>query len=67
LQPCGVSAATVWVFDTTDQSGQQVPLINGTDTNFTDPFVLTAHGASMNPTTSNLTQTRDGQYWSTEH
>ena len=71
LQWCGVSAATVWVSDTSDQDGQQVPLINGTNTNFTQPFVLTVNGTSMNATTSSLTKTSggigNGQYWSTEH
>jgi Protein kinase domain len=69
LQPCGVSDATVWVSDTADQDGQQVPLINATDTDFTQPFVLTANGASTNVTTSSLTGTsgdQNGQYWSTE-
>ena len=45
LQPCGVSAKTVWIIDTNDSpitffSGY-VPLINGSDTNFSHPFVLT--------------------------
>jgi hypothetical protein len=71
LQPCGVSAATLWVPDTADRHGQQVPLINATNTNFTHPFVLTANGTSMHATTSSLTETSggfgNGQYWSTEH
>jgi hypothetical protein len=47
LQPCGVSSKTVWVLDTLDQSFTHawahgyVPLINGSDTNFSQPFVLT--------------------------
>ena len=45
LQPCGVSAKTVWIIDTNDSpatfSGGYVPLINGSDTNFSHPFVLT--------------------------
>ena len=48
LQPCGVSSKTVWILDTYDQSFdfdnafyQGVPLINGSDTNFSQPFVLT--------------------------
>ena len=47
LQPCGVSAKTVWVLDTLDQSFTDAwahgyfPLINGSDTNFSHPFVLT--------------------------
>jgi len=47
LQPCGVSSKTVWVLDTLDQqftdawANGYFPLINGSDTNFSEPFVLT--------------------------
>ena len=45
LQPCGVSARTVWIADTfgspSTMSNGYVPLINGSDTNFSQPFVLT--------------------------
>ena len=44
LQPCGVSAKTVWIIDFLDNSLNQtsgLPLINGSDTNFSHPFVLT--------------------------
>jgi hypothetical protein len=47
LQPCGVSSKTVWILDTYDQYSFKtafengVPLINGSDTNFSQPFVLT--------------------------
>jgi hypothetical protein len=46
LQPCGVSANTVWILDYFDSfstflRGFYVPLINGSDTNFSHPFVLT--------------------------
>jgi serine/threonine-protein kinase len=45
LQPCGVSAKTVWIVDTfgsqSTVSGGYVPLINGSDTDFSQPFVLT--------------------------
>ena len=47
LQPCGVSSKTVWILDTYDQFSFRtalqdgVPLINGSDTNFSQPFVLT--------------------------
>jgi hypothetical protein len=45
LEPCGVSAQSVWIADVFDSpqtlfSGY-VPLINGSDTNFSQPFVLT--------------------------
>ena len=46
LQPCGVSANTVWVLDYRDSwsifnHGGYIPLINGSNTNFSHPFVLT--------------------------
>jgi hypothetical protein len=46
LQPCGVSAKTVWILDTFDKSFPAFftgyfPAINGSDTNFSHPFVLT--------------------------
>jgi hypothetical protein len=47
LQPCGVSSKTVWIVDTIDIAfsigfeHSYVPLINGSDTNFSQPFVLT--------------------------
>ena len=48
LQPCGVSAKTVWIIDANDSPatlrGGYVPLINGSDTNFSHPFVLTYPG-----------------------
>jgi hypothetical protein len=45
LQPCGVSGKTVWILDTFDQPFQfflrgYAPLINGSNTNFSHPFVL---------------------------
>jgi hypothetical protein len=53
LQPCGVSSKTVWILDTLDQSFTTawahgyIPLINGSDTNFSQPFVLTYPGAGV--------------------
>ncbi len=45
LEPCGVSSKTVWIADTLDAPSvlehEYVPLINGSDTNFSHPFVLT--------------------------
>jgi len=42
LEPCGVSAKTVWIVDSADTVRHgYVPLINGSDTNFSQPFVLT--------------------------
>ena len=71
LQPCGVSSRTVWILDLTDSpSGLahfEAPLINGSDTNFSHPFVLTYPAASY-PTdvprpqlyVTNLTGEADG-------
>jgi hypothetical protein len=53
LQPCGVSAKTVWILDTLDQqfttawAHGYIPLINGSDTNFSHPFVLTYPAAGF--------------------
>jgi hypothetical protein len=46
LQPCGVSSKTVWILDWLDSwqtffHGGYFPIINGSDTNFSHPFVLT--------------------------
>jgi hypothetical protein len=45
LQPCGASSKTLWVVDVADVQTygwkHYVPLINGADTNFSDPYVLT--------------------------
>ena len=41
LVPCGASAKSVWVVDSADAIGRgYVPLINGSDTNFSHPYVL---------------------------
>jgi hypothetical protein len=45
LVPCGSSARSVWVVDSQDSIGRgYVPLINGSDTNFSHPFVLSYPG-----------------------
>jgi hypothetical protein len=69
LQPCGVSPKTVWVLDKLDGNiaSGQAPAINGSDTNFSQPFVLT-YPADSYPTdkprpqlyTTNLTGEADG-------
>jgi hypothetical protein len=45
LQPCGVSGKTVWILDPGDSPAtvyhDYVPVINGSDTNFSHPFVMT--------------------------
>jgi hypothetical protein len=41
LEPCGETSKTIWVEDTNDNGvGPVNPLINGSDTNFTHPYVL---------------------------
>ena len=41
LEPCGASSKTVWVVDSYDSAGPTYyPWINGSDTNFSNPFVL---------------------------
>src|SRR5205823_472818 len=55
LQTCGVSAKTLWVVDGTDSDGIGVPLINGSDTNFSQPYVLT-YPAGKSPISAPSTQ-----------
>jgi hypothetical protein len=70
LRPCGVNASTLWAADTADQYQRQVPLINGTDTDFSYPYVLTADTTGITMSTHMLTGGNgvidDGQYWGTE-
>ena len=50
LEPCGVSSKTLWVVDSYDSiKGFFVPLINGSDTNFSHPYVL-EYPANASPT-----------------
>ena len=47
LEPCGISSKTVWVADSAQTiRGFYVPLINGSDTNFSHPYVLHYPGHS---------------------
>ena len=51
LEPCGQSAKTIWVVDSFDTiKGHFVPLINGSDTNFSHPYVLNYPGSGAFPT-----------------
>jgi hypothetical protein len=72
LQPCGVSAKTIWIVDGLENPFMHpigVPLINGSNTNFSHPFVLT-YPAGANPTdkprvqltVTNLTGSTNGQF-----
>jgi hypothetical protein len=52
LQPCGVSGKTIWIVDFNEDNFNNfpgVPLINGSNTNFSHPFVLT-YPDNANPT-----------------
>ena len=52
LQPCGASGRTIWIVDfhaANFNNFPGVPLINGSNTNFSHPFVLT-YPANANPT-----------------
>jgi hypothetical protein len=52
LEPCGQSSKTLWVVDSYDTiKGHFVPLINGSDTNFSNPYVLNYPGGAY-PTDS---------------
>jgi hypothetical protein len=42
LQPCGISAKTLWIALSADRIGGYQPLISGTDTVTSAPYVLTA-------------------------
>lgn len=42
LQPCGISADTIWVGLAIDKIGGYMPLIAGSDTIVNNPYVLTA-------------------------
>jgi hypothetical protein len=49
LQPCGVSARTIWVVDLANSTGRSIfrhyaPLINGSQTGGSGPYVLTYPG-----------------------
>jgi hypothetical protein len=71
LQPCGVSGKTLWVANSTKSvTSASGPLINGSDTNFTEPFALTSTSTSSGGSleTENLTnpagQVPSDQTWS---
>jgi len=46
LQPCGVSGATFWVADLAHSYIGYTPFLNGADTNYTHPLVLTVVSGS---------------------
>lgn len=54
LQPCGATVRTTWIDDAADASGGYAPYINGNDSQFPAPFVLTAAGVGADFTTKAL-------------
>jgi hypothetical protein len=65
LQPCGVSASTLWAADTADANGRALPLINGKDNNFSNPYSLTASSVSAQLSSSQLLGVTSSQEWGT--
>ncbi|HEY1920039.1 MAG TPA: hypothetical protein VGH27_31085 [Streptosporangiaceae bacterium] len=65
LQPCGETAAALWVADTADASGRALPLINGDNNNFSNPYSLTASSPGTQLTSSQLLGITTSQEWGT--
>ena len=69
LEPCGVDNRTLWIFDVADQYHRDIPLITGTDTDFSYPYVLTGDTTTNYLRTKQLTGgngvINTGQYWAT--
>ena len=71
LQPCGVSGDTLWIVDSADVSGGYLPLINGSDTNFSTPYVLKAGSSATSALTTYTLQVTNStvatsQMWNAE-
>ena len=60
LQPCGVTARTIWINDAADASGGYAPYISGSDTQYPAPFVLTAGTVGGHFTTKALRTNKKG-------
>lgn len=54
LQPCGVSASTIWIEDTADASGVGAVFVSGSGTKYPAPYVLTANSVGGSFTTQAL-------------
>ena len=65
LQPCGVSASTLWAADTADASGRALPLINGKNNNYSNPYSLTASSVGAQLSSSQLLGVTSSQEWGT--
>lgn len=79
LEPCGASAKSVWIVDLADGTSPFYPAINGSQTNFSNPVVLTypensaptdlpraqLYTTTMNGFSQGTPQQDDNQLWST--
>jgi hypothetical protein len=54
LPPCGISSLTLWLSLNSDSSSGFVPVVNGSDTLVSTPYVLTAGPVGAGLTTSEL-------------
>jgi hypothetical protein len=54
LQPCGLNSLTLWIDMVSERSGGYDPMINGSDTLVSSPYVLTAGPVGAGLTTSEL-------------
>ena len=60
LQPCGVTARTLWINDAADASGGYAPYVSGNGTQYPAPFVLTASKVGGHFTTKALKTNKKG-------
>ena len=70
-QACGVTADTLWIVDSAGVSGGYLPLINGSDTNFSTPYVLEAGSSATSALVTYTLQATNGilatsQMWNAE-
>jgi hypothetical protein len=70
LQPCGDTAKTLWVVDERNlehiSGTRYAPLINGSDTNFSDPYVLSNRSGTLYSSQENTYSSGtvyDNQLW----
>lgn len=71
LQACGVTSDTLWIVDSAGVSGGYLPLINGSDTNFSTPYVLEAGSSATSALITYTLQVTNGtvatsQMWNAE-
>jgi hypothetical protein len=71
LQPCGETGDTIWIVDSGGVSNGYLPLINGSDTNFSTPYVLKAGSTDTSALVTYTLQVTNGttatsQMWNAE-